>query len=201
MSIKSSSVLVLALVTVFTSFTSFAFPSFNKQNDISKILFTALTSSGAETSVKLDGKTYKVTIAPDTFGPLVIELQFAKTLLEVKAAPTEKDMRAWLAFYSEGLESKTLTFKVTALEKALDKIKDAKVLTGADKGDLVDGLKAAAEKLKAGNADVIDQLEELTELDKKAGMFKKTTLSADKKTQTYEVSIGGVVKTFTVAKA
>lgn len=203
MSLKSTSVVLIAFVVALTSFGSFAekFPSFNKQRDMSKILYRALTSNGLETAVRLDGKNYNVTISADVFSKLFVDAGFAEPLNKLQAQfVTESDMRAWLAFYSEGLESKTLTFKRKAYDKAIKKLTPAATPTEAEITEFLGELNTKAKTLKASNANVIDELEELTELDKKIGLFKKTTLSADGKTQTYAVTIGGVSKTFTLTK-
>lgn len=200
MSLKSTSVVLVAFVVALTSFGSFAakFPSFNQQNDISKILYRALTSNGLETAVRLDGKNYKVTISADVFSKLFVDMFFAEPLLKLQANfVTESDMRAWLAFYSEGLESKTLTFKRKAYDKAIKKLTPGEIPTEAEITEFLGELKTKATALTAAER---DQLEELTELDKKTGLFTKTTLSADGKTQTYAVTIGGVSKTFTLTK-
>lgn len=208
MSPTLTSRLLVVFMTIFTTASCFAdsFPSFKRKADISRIMFTALTTDGNPKGITLNSEKFRAEVAIGTFNTLFNRMRFKDTLYALKPiGVTEKDMKALLKFYHQGFASKDLTFSKDALLKAIKAINPKQQPTDADSTKLLDLLHtlATTDDPKTGakkySADTIAELKALTGLDHKS-IFKKVLPRAHKHTQKYRVILDTEDRPFTLKK-
>lgn len=214
MNLKSTMGIALTLLTLTLSQPIKAkdFPSFNLKADLSDLLFAALndTGTGDPQAITLNKKKYTVTFKDefiaaspkgkefDKFKQLLVDLQFVKSLRHFKGGtPTQDDMIVWLDFYHKGLKNKELLFPRHVFKRALRKIMSTVKINELETNRF---LKRLHDLSVNANAAAVRDLIVLTDLENDHIIKKYGNVSADGKSQTYSVHIGGKIRHFILTK-
>lgn len=208
MTLKTTPHLFIVLTTLFTAFASMAasFPTFNRQADITRLMYTALTTDGNPKVITLDHKKFRAEVSIGTFNVLFNRMRFKDVLYTLKPmGVSENDMKALLKFYHRGFTSPTLTFSKDDFLKAIKDIKPKVKPRDADITKLLDLLHtlATTDDPKTGakkySAAAIAELAGLTDLDHQS-LFKKVLPRHTKDVQKYRVILDTEDRPFTLKK-
>lgn len=196
--VKSLLLSLVMVVGLATSSQAQKFPTFGLEKDLIVLLETAFGSQDTEKEVTIGKTKYKLTVGLGAFGKLfsddgLLYSQLLQAALDIDSLPTNYT-KDYFKFYKDGLKDKGFVFDPELLAKAVIRSNPNSTMPVKDIVTFSTSIAAKASTLTKAE---LRDLKVLTDLENDAVITKKS-LSADKKTQTYQVDIGGTLGTFTL---